>query len=145
MYKSTYTGKNGDEEIHIWDTPGKPDFRAIRGMSYIDADVMIINFALSDIDAWPLDVKYWREEYRAYHLSIPIVFAVDKRKGDPLSTEEENAIKLTSKNLRANDYEVWSLSDKLSVGSVFVKGTEAAMSYRSKESTQARKKNCLLL
>lgn len=78
-------------DLALWDTAGQEDYDRLRPLSYPDADVVLICFAVNGPRSFSNVMEKWVPEVLHYCLDVPFLLVgckVDLREGDNIVTEE---------------------------------------------------------
>ena len=60
-------------ELHIWDTPGQEDYERLRPLSYPNADVILLCFAVDSPDSLDNIEDKWIKELNYFCPKVPII------------------------------------------------------------------------
>ncbi|AOW03407.1 YALI0D01045p [Yarrowia lipolytica CLIB122] len=148
-------------ELALWDTAGQEDYDRLRPLSYPDANVIIICFAIDSPDSLDNVQEKWISEVLHFCQGVPILLVgckVDLRNDPktieelrrtsqrPVTTEEGNAV---AQKIGAGKYLECSARTHDGVREVFEHATRAALTAHgqkgSKSSSREGKKKCLIL
>lgn len=148
-------------ELALWDTAGQEDYDRLRPLSYPDANVIIICFAIDSPDSLDNVQEKWISEVLHFCQGVPILLVgckVDLRNDPktieelrrtsqrPVTTEEGNSV---AQKIGAGKYLECSARTHDGVREVFEHATRAALTAHGqkggKSSSREGKKKCLIL
>ena len=66
-------------ELALWDTAGQEDYDRLRPLSYPDTDVVLMCFAINNLDSFDNILEKWLPEVKHYCPNIPVVLVGCKR------------------------------------------------------------------
>nr|NP_001134434.1 Ras-like GTP-binding protein Rho1 [Salmo salar]ACI67495.1 Ras-like GTP-binding protein Rho1 precursor [Salmo salar] len=141
-------------ELALWDTAGQEDYDRLRPLSYPDTDVILMCYAIDDVDSFNNVTEKWIPEVRHFCPSVPLMLIgtkLDLRPDDytPLPPNSKEKPMVTHKEgleqaqhcEAAHFYEVSALKDT-NVNDVFKDATKIAL---TPSSNKDRKRRCNLI
>ncbi|KAJ5080681.1 gtp-binding protein rho4 [Anaeramoeba ignava] len=142
-------------EMSVWDTAGQEEYDSLRPLSYPNANIILICFAIDNHFSYENVVTKWAGEVRHYCSNAPVILVGTKTdlRTDPLAQEEmkkNNASFITpqmgqdlAKKINATKYLECSAKTRHNLKEIF---EEAIRTITSKNDKPAvKKKKCILL
>ncbi|KAG0014262.1 GTP-binding protein Rho1 [Entomortierella chlamydospora] len=142
-------------ELALWDTAGQEDYDRLRPLSFPDAHVILICFAIDSPDSLENVEEKWHPEVQHYCRGLPFILVAckkdlryDQRTVDELRRNNQTPVSQergaeVARRIKARDYVECSAKTKEGVDEVFQKATRAALLVGA--SSRRANKTCLVL